>query len=487
MIQPKYGELSCARLIGADAKIRVEGVFKDLDEVKKPISVSANAFLLSKEVKGDVLSVKAKVVFTLIYLSDEGYKKAVCDVDGSADLPMESSNVSVFVTDVKVITANGFTAVATLNFKGEGKTLSSHGALCGGDGICVKEKELLIDIYNNEKSGSQVISDEFSLDFTVGEVLSYCACAYLTDVKGAMGKVILEGEAVLTVKALPFSENNDIVKERRVIPFRYELEDVDAMQGDRAYASVCVTATNVKVYSDEGKDKSSVLAEITLLFSGGVISSQSVSVVEDAYSKTNDCQIEKQSIRLLSYREQKYLSEKTVCQGASAIEGGRILTVLGENLSVVSLKQSEGVAVADGIIKADVVFKNADNGIVSVGCESPFSVEFAVNGPINAFRVELTDLIARVRNGEIELEAHLKMHYCEYEETEVSCIKEISELALRNNLDGAICVCMGKKGDELWDIAKKLGSDEKEILNFNEDVEFPLESDERIIIYRQKL
>lgn len=487
MIQPKYGALSCVKLLNAESKIRVEGVFKDLEEVKKPISVSANAFLVSREEKGEIVNAKAKVVFTFVYLSEDGYKKAVCDVDGAVDLPLDGAEVSVCATDVKIVTTNGYSAVCTLKFKGNGKEISQKSVFNGGDGVCVKEKDLSVDIYNNEKRGQQVISDEFALDFTVGEVLSYGACAYVTAVNSSIGKVILEGEAVLTVKALPFSENNDIVKERRVIPFRYELEDVDAMQGDRAYGFVNVTATNVKVFADEGKDKSSVLAEITLAFCGGTVSSQVVTVVEDAYSKTNEIEITNTSFKLLTYGEQKHLTEKVVCQGLTAIDGGRILTVLGEDLSVVSVKCLDGVMVVDGVLKADVVFKNSDNGISTVCCESPISIDFTVSGCVNSLRVVLTDVTSRVRNGEIELECHLRLSYREYFEVDVSCLEDVAELGLRQNLDGAICVCLGKKGDGLWDVAKKIGSDEQEILSYNQNTEFPLLSDERIIIYRQKI
>ena len=77
MIQPKYGEIISAKLVCAESKMRVEGVFKDLEEVKKIISISATPFVTSKDVKGDAVTVKLRVVFTLVYLSEDGYKKAV--------------------------------------------------------------------------------------------------------------------------------------------------------------------------------------------------------------------------------------------------------------------------------------------------------------------------------------------------------------------------------------------------------------------------
>ena len=100
MIQPRYGEITGVKLVCAESKIRVEGVFKDLEEVKKIISISATPFVTSKDAKGDVVTVKTRVVFTLVYLSEDGYKKAVCEADASADLQIQNATVNVFSSDV---------------------------------------------------------------------------------------------------------------------------------------------------------------------------------------------------------------------------------------------------------------------------------------------------------------------------------------------------------------------------------------------------
>ncbi|MBR2337277.1 MAG: DUF3794 domain-containing protein [Clostridia bacterium] len=487
MIQPSYSALTCAKMLNLSSKLRIEGVFKDLEEVKKPISLSANAFILSKDVKNDCTHVKSRVIFTLVYLSEDGYKKAIAEADGVLEVDSASANVSVFTTDVKLVNSNGFIGACTLNCTANTKAQTQKDVLTGGEGICIKTKEISVDLYNNERQGQRVISDEFSLDFTVGEVLSYGAVAYVNSTSCEMGRIILEGEAVLTVKVLPFSENNDIVKERRVIPFRYELEDSEALKGDKAYGFVCVDGTNVKIFADEGRERSNVTADITLSFFGGSVSVGHMSVVEDAYLKLSDCELKKEEINLLSYGAQRCVSEKVVCLGGANADGGRIITTLGESFSLIAVSQSDNGVTIDGAVRVDVVLKNADNGIATIPCECPVTVDFTSNGKIDTVRVIMTDVNARVRNGEVELECHFKIYYSEFFEQMLSCVTDITELGARRDLEGAICVCIAKAGEELWDVAKKLGSDEQEILQFNSDTVFPLASDERIIIYRQKL
>ena len=187
------------------------------------------------------------------------------------------------------------------------------------------------------------------------------------------------------------------------------------------------------------------------------------------------------------FKEQKRFHEKVVCQGERALDGGRILTVLGESVSLISVKTDCGNVSVDGTVKADVVFKNADNGIVCVPCECPFSFDFSEDGEPSDLSVVLTNLNARVRNGEIELETHLEVCYNLFDCKKVSCAVDLIQLGERNRKGSAISVFVASRGDDVWDVAKRLGSDEEEILKYNGDLTFPLEGDERIILYRQKI
>lgn len=486
MIQPNYSAITSAKFLSRQTKVRVETSFS-VEEVKKPISVFAKSFITTCDASGDKTSVKAKVAFTFVYLSDDGYKKMTTECDAFCDLDGDCYLVDSCVTDVKLLTSNGFIGVATVIFTGQIKDMSERSILLATDGVVSKGNEIDVDIYYNEKKGDNLITDEFDLDFTVGEVLSHGANAYLTAVSCSLGKIILEGETVLTVKALPFSENNDIVKETRVIPFRYELECDDSLPDMRAFAKVNVSSVNVKIVADENKQKSLVTADIKLAFSGVCVSSEKTAIITDAYLKNYESDLKTTEFELNFFKEQKRFHEKVVCQGEHALDGGRILTVLGESVNLISVKtDGENVSV-DGTVRVDVVFKNADNGIVCVPCESPFTFDFSDSGAPNDLSVVLTNLNARVRNGEIELETHLEVCYNLFDCKKVNCAVDLIQLGERNRKGSAISVFLATRGDDVWDVAKRLGSDEEEILKYNGDLTFPLDGDERIILYRQKI
>jgi hypothetical protein len=121
MIQPNYGSISSAKILKCQSKVRVETGFSNASEVKKPISIFAKSFITSNESNQDKTCVKAKVAFTFIYLSDDGYKKTTAECDAVCDFEGEVRCVESFITDVKLLTSNGYVGIASVVFSGTKK------------------------------------------------------------------------------------------------------------------------------------------------------------------------------------------------------------------------------------------------------------------------------------------------------------------------------------------------------------------------------
>ena len=486
MIKPEYGAIESAKHLSVETAIRIETAFSNVDEIKKPISVKATAYPVSCEASGTKTNAKAKVIFSLVYLSEDGYKKLDAEVDALTELSIICSSVRVSVKDVRLISNKGYSGVCSLVFIGEGFDSFEKRCFSGGEGVVVDCFDKKVDIYYKEKTAKQTVSDEYSLDFTVGEVVSYGAVARIDRLSAGLGKMVFEGEVLFSVFALPLSDGNDIIKDERRTPFRFELEDGDCLPDMRVLGSVNVMATNIRIFSDESKEKSVVTADVTLGFSGASVGEQTVMLVRDGYIRESDCKVTLSKVELCSFDGRKCFNEKVAAEGCVTVDGARVVALLGERVEVVAWSQKDGRGVIDGILKADVVFKNADNGISVTSCESPFSVDFIEEKVIKGLRVELNYMRARTRNGVIELEGELCVCYNAFTVEEVEYVEDIEELGARKDLGGAICAYIPTKGDRLWDVAKTLGVDGEEVLRFNPELEFPLTGDERIIIYRQR-
>ena len=485
MIQPTFSPINCVGHKQTETRVKAETSFNIDEQIKKPISVKARAFLTSVLSENGNVKARAKVVFYFVYLSEDGYKKTETETEVNVEFPVESATVSVAVCDTKLVSL-GIGASTTVIFYAESKTYEERNCISGGDGIIIKEKTEEFDIYYQGKDGRQTVTDEFELNYLVGEVLAYSSEAYVNEVVSGLGRIIFDGETVLTLKVLPYGENSDIIKERRVIPFRYEMEISDAMPEMRACGKVDVISTNLKVFADENKNKSLATADIALLFSGEAISAQSVSLCDDAYLKDYHSDLNYCEFDMPCFVEQKCLTQKISQSAGAGIDGGRIITVFGESLSVYGIKVAMGSFTVDGIVRCDVVFKNSDNGVSVVNAEIPFSLDVSVNGNATGIKVCLVDLNAKLINGDIVLDAQLKVCYKSIIVKKIKCVDGISEKDRRNSIDCAITVYVPKNGDDVWDVAKEIGATEEDVIAFNPDLEFPLSEDERVVIYRQK-
>lgn len=489
MIQPDYSKFFAESVKAAELKTTAETMIAEGEEVKKALSVSAKAFIAGKETVGDTTEIKAKVSFTFIYLAEEGYKKAEAVTDVSAVLPLNDPIITVSVDDVRALpVVGGYSARCSVLFSGVGLEKTEADALVGGDGITVKQASFELDSHVGACRDDYVIDDEFEVNFPVADVLSHTEEAYLTSVTSAVAAIVFEGEVAICFALTPFSENRDIVREKRVIPFRYEAECRGALPGGFARGGVEIKKVAVKVIADEGSGKSAISTEITLGFCGEAIERTEIALADDAFKNEAFLELEKKEInadKISGF----YCHNKRISGVAQAElpSGGRLVAAVGERLGGVTVASDEDMLTVGGTLEADVIFRNSDNGTSVVKAETPFTLDIETGGKVDGVNVILTDFSAKMRGENVELEGNIRICYDLYEENKIRYIAEVTEGEARPVNDSAISVYVPSAGDGLWEVSKNLGVDGDEIMKYNKDITFPLTGNERILIYRRKV
>lgn len=489
MIQAEYGVMHSAKRTAAEIKVATECPIKFDEEVKKIISLNAAAFITSVENKDESTFVRAKVAFRSAYLTEDGIKKREVFAEAEAELPIVGAIVCAETADVRMSNVNDdYIARCSVRFTGEGFKCEDTRILTGGDGLIIKNCETETDETTETATEEFTVADEFEVNYAVKEVLCHSEFIRVKSVESGVSRVIFEGECEVTVKALPFSENNDIIKEKRAVPFRFELPVIGALPDMLAFGEVRLLKEAVKVFTDETKNKSGISLELTLCATGCAVNRVKTQTAADAYSRTDEIALTKSKTSVEIFEGTRYRDERIISKtNAVAPDGARILGTLGDCVTVFSVVGSNGKSTINGSVKADVIFRNADNGTACVQAETPFSTDITEDSEVRNVKTTLSDLTARVRGGDIEFEFTLAVRYDLYSEKTVDCITNAESLGERKTSDSAITVFIPAAGDELWDISKRLASTEEEVSRLNPDLEFPLKGDERIIIYRQKI
>ncbi len=488
MLQPNFNPITSTKKVFHEVKVNAESPIKAEDEIKKPVSVKADVFVTSLE-KGEAETlVKAQVAFGFVYLAEEGYKKAESNVEITAKIPLQDPIVNVSVEDARVIFyENGYTAKASVTVRGIADANKNYSALSGGEDIYIKEGQLVFDSATGKSTDTLTVEDEFEVGYAVSEVLMHRESVTLKEITSGISAVNFEGEVNLALSLLPFSENSDILKEVRKIPFRFEMENVGALPTMRACGAAEIKKVAVKVVADEAKAKSVVTVEIVLGFTGEAMDETAVSIAEDAYSVSHFLLLKRETVDYRKFIGQNTYGERlSEATDTKTLDGGRLITALGERINVFSAVSDKGRIKITGTVSSDVIFKNADNGTTVQKAEAPFDIDCEVTGEAVIGRVYLTDFNVREQNGNVEFDFAINCEYALYEDLKANIVTEVTESGEREQNGSAITVYLPSGGDELWDVAKTLGESEENIVKYNPDLTFPLRAEDRVIIYRQK-
>ena len=166
--------------------------------------------------------------------------------------------------------------------------------------------------------------------------------------------------------------------------------------------------------------------------------------------------------------------------------GARLMSVADERAVITSVSEGEKITV-NGFVGCVGFVKTADE----VSCFEftyPFTAELEreKTTKIYGVKADIESLTLRLVSLE-KTEAVMTVAFSVFSEEEKTykVIEEITETGVREEKTSAISVYMARKGEELFDTAKRLNVSPDDLIKTNEDLSFPLKSDERIIIFRQ--
>lgn len=351
---------------------------------------------------------------------------------------------------------------------------------------CLCKKEEIVEPKIISSRATTDVDDKFDLA-KIKKVLLSNATACVTKSECINNAVTVTGNAFISFVLLPFSENSDIVKEVRCIPFKFEIDSNGVNSDFLSFATVAVNNLSVKVYTDEDEGKSAVESLLTLDFCTASFAEQKRLVVTDAASYRCELDFFKADYEAPVFLCERSLTERVSGKAAVTVpEYSRFIKAVGERVCVYETKLSEKELTIVGVVEADCVFAG-DSGIVSDKSELPFTITIDVQGQTvdNVF-VCADNLQGRLRSGKLEQDVNLNISFNEYSTRLQKGFSDITEGNVKAGDLPSVTVYSARAGDEKWDVCKALFSSEEVICEQNPDISFPLKGGEKIIILRGK-
>ena len=470
------------------------------DSVEKVLVCSAFAVVSQSQAIGGEIRYGGKATFYLSYISSDG-KIYKCECGSEFSGRLENSLIS----DGARVRVNAVVDKTEVSVEGIKLSVSAYltvtaypferlevCALSGGDNLIVDSKDVPIVKSFGVKEGLFPVEEEFELDYPIEEVLSHRAEAIITAVQCGVGSIIIDGEVLLTIIALQKNQKQDIMRENKVLPFRYELECEDAMPTMQATARAKEKAFKTDVSVDFENGKSNLLSSVTLQFEGEAFTKTTATIAADAFSTSEQVDLVYDHFPFYKACEQ-YLANfinSCPCEIEELPVGATLLAVGGEKAEILTTDKKDNALLVSGTVGAVGYFKDGENRVFTRKMEVPFEKKIDYAGDekdtveISLVASKATAKILTLTQVNLEAELIFTVYPCET--SKVKYVKEIKCSGEKECCQSAISVFIAMEGEDLWSLSKRLNVCPETLVLTNKDLQFPLTGKERIVVYRQK-
>lgn len=463
-------------------------------EVAKVLTAEGTATLFNASCENGEIGYSGKLLLTVLYEDAEG---KICRAERGAEFfhKAESEKIApahfavgkATVENVSVRREGGgvfLSALVLAEFTVYGRAEKQY--VCGGDGLALK-RETVEFIKTVPSSETFEEMDDFETEYAEG-VLCHNEKAFVTSVVSGAQQIEVSGEVGLQLCIL--KRDGSLCSYERLIPFKTQVPTDEVSSLTPAEAEVCVVETQITAHTDEEKGTAKIEIVLTLRADCKVYLKEEISVCTDGYSPRYKVGLTTEKVAGRYLTGEKIFTERIACKpmmNGATIDGVKLCAVVSPMASVTAVNMENGGVTAEGVVEAKLICEGENGGYSCV----PFSMPFLITAPMQGKNLTAQAFVCgvgvrRKNGGEVEAEATVKLLVKCYEEKGVAFVAgmEVGEEIPEN--DHAISVYLPVKGDDLWTTAKRLSQFPEEFEKCNEGLNFPLQGEERLLVYRQK-
>lgn len=289
------------------------------------------------------------------------------------------------------------------------------------------------------------------------------------DFKISYNKILAKAE--VKTKVMYLTEDNRINTVEKMIPIMgfIDIQNIS----EENFCDVKYITKNIVVRPNEIEEHS-IYVEVELEISSCVYENKQVQLIQDVYSPEQNIKFNQKRITTMSELT-KSVNMCTVKQRIDApeIAGNRIYDTCLEyavnNISIINEK-----IVYEGEITAKIIFASStsvrlDTKVTKI----PFSYEIDSCGATTITNIDTLisikeDNFIVLSDGGIDAQITLEIETKMFKNMEINVINDIEAEETRNDMTYSIIIYFVKKGDTLWNIAKRFRSTVEDIVRTND-------------------
>ncbi len=349
--------------------------------------------------------------------------------------------------------------------------------------VQVLREKIFLDEFVSENSGQTIIKGKFDIDDRgINEILKRNVFIHKRDVSIMEDKVVLN--ACARIKLLHGSTNGEISVLEQDIPFTFELNLPDLNPNMKCDVDLKIEDIYDEIKEDENGDKKVVDCEIVIDVNAKAYARREIENVVDAYSPEQRYEMEKQTIKTISFFGEGAESDAIKERITLPVEVrplNKIKNMLVKPI-VTDTKIVEDKVVVEGIANCCVIYTIAgegegegqEEGIASYEEDIPYKSVIDVSGAKIDMIVEVDTNACDIgfdaatdRNIDLKMIIHTSAKV--YSKDSCDIAKGALEAELPESIKNmpSIVIYTVQQRDTLWKIAKKYSTTVEDIVTLN--------------------
>lgn len=475
MIETSKENLSINKLVTEKKEIIfVEGdmiVPDSKPDILNTICTSGVVSIYKKEVFDEKVRIDGSINTYIMYIPD-GIEDAVrglnttLDFSQNIELPNCRDNMDIISCckiksiECKVINGRkiGIKATLEISLKIYSKEeIEVINELKNADNMQMLKEELQVNSLVGEGITKIYAKDNIPID-NLAEILKTNIDIGNTDLKISYNKVLTKAEAI--VKLIYLTEDNRIVTTTYKVPV-VGFIDIQNVSEE----NICDVNYEIKniIIKPNSQEEHSVYIEMEIEVICTVYENKNINLIQDMYSPCNKINFDIKTVMTMTdkqcRKDIKQIREKINLiniENQNLIDVDVIPVILNEN-------KINSKILYEGEVDLQFLFANSRMEITQQKAKIPFEfmIDNLQNGEVlnttNDIKIKSQDFIIQDGgniNCNIDIEANTNI----YRNASINVIDSIEDEGQREDSDYSIIIYVVRKGDTLWEIAKKFGS-----------------------------
>ena len=373
--------------------------------------------------------------------------------------------------------------------------------------------EVQINIYENEevdvindiqeKNDIQILKEDIKINSLLGvgdtkiyakeninidnidnlaEILKACVTICGKDTKISYNKILTKAEA--DIKIMYLTEDNRINSVNSKIPIVGFIDMPNI--SEQNILDIDYEIKNI-ILKPNSAEEHSIYVELEVLVTANVYEEKQINLIQDLYNPCENIEFNKKRITTITNKENrcetKQIREKINLEG---LEGKNIIDV--DVIPTIEKQNNIGNNICEGNLELIFILSNDELQVDKRIQKIPFNIEtenINDNDGVNNIEISVLNSDFIVQDNMVDSDIELEVNAKSYRNSNINIIDQIENTGEKEQEDYSVIMYIVKKGDTLWEIAKRFNTTVDEIVRVN-GIENPdvLEVGQKIFIPR---